>query len=80
MDKTKLEHDLETAETRKKFKITNILSLLIFIIIIISILLMMNMRSTLSTHEERIKGLEKRITALQDDLRQVQADKNGASK
>jgi hypothetical protein len=80
MDKTKLEHDLETAETRKKFKITNILSLLLFIVIIISIFLMMNMRSTLSTHEERIKGLEKRITALQDNLKKMKKDEMGESK
>ncbi|MEE9523918.1 MAG: hypothetical protein V3V59_04110 [Thermodesulfovibrionales bacterium] len=80
MDKTKLEHDLDKAETRNKFKVANILSFLIFIVIIISIFLMMNMRSTLSTHEERIKGLEKRITALQDDLKKMKTDEKGESK
>jgi hypothetical protein len=77
MDKTKLEYDLETAETRKKFKITNILLLLLCVAVIIAILLMMNIRSTLSKHEERITALEKQTTVLQDDIKKLTADNKG---
>jgi F0F1-type ATP synthase membrane subunit a len=80
MDKTKLEHDLETAETRSKLNFTTILLLLICIAIIISLFLMMTMRSTLSIHEEQINNLEKRVTSLQDDLMKKETDTDGAHK
>lgn len=80
MDKTKLEHDLETAETGNKLNFTAILSLLICIAMVISLFIMITMRSTLSMHEERINDLEKRIAILQDDLMKRESDNDGVHK
>ncbi|GBD99280.1 hypothetical protein BMS3Abin07_01315 [bacterium BMS3Abin07] len=80
MDKTRLEMDLETAETKQPVSLKNIFFVIGVSILIAGILLILDMRSNVSMQQKRIETMEKQINNMRGELEQITSGMKERSK
>lgn len=77
MDKTRLEHDLATSESKRVVSRKNLLPFILALVLIIALLFLYNIFSAIYGNRERIEKLETQIETMQTELQKARVDEKG---